>query len=335
MNTRRARSLPGKKRRSSRTWVPILSDTAAEKKIIELHKKSAPYREITSLTHRSPNAIKRVLELHEKSHVPPNESKRSAALRLLNQGKTRGEPRENRFLAVAIALDLTPQEVEGYYLDLMQLKCMHEFVKLYDRIKDILPDSISFHKSCESRGLTIADLYELKAVIDKSQEAKSNLSQLSIECEKTQKLLDHKVRLLKDLEFQERDLEDNLSMMSRQREILAQQLSDSKSIIDSIKSQDTFQEAERILQEEVDKILDSNSELINSALASTIITFGKNPFFQELLYPPSDEFRGKYLLNEFQRTVLPILETLRSRIQKNAIENIHYGLKKRDQDDSL
>jgi hypothetical protein len=81
--------------------------------------------------------------------------------------------------------------------------------------------------------------------------------------------------------------------------------------------------------------LDSNSELLDSAIASTIIALGKNPILRELLYPPSDEFRDNYLLNEFQKTAQPSLETMRRRIQKNALENIHYDLKKRAQDDSL
>jgi hypothetical protein len=260
--------------------------------------------------------------------VPPDESKRSAALRMLNQRKIPLARRGEIFLEVAIKLDLSPEEVEGYYVDLMRLLGMDDFVKLYDRIRDILPDFISFHKSCESRGLTIDDLYELKAVTDKSQEAKSHLSQLLLDCQNRQNLLDHKVLLLKNLELQERDLKSNLSMMSKQREILKQQISDLRSILDSVKSQDTYQETERIIQDGVKKILDSNSELLDSAFASTIIAFRKNPILRELLYPPSDEFRDNYLLNEFQKTAQPILETMRRRFQKNALENIHYDLKK-------
>lgn len=75
--------------------------------------------------------------------MPREENKRSATLRLLNEGET--------FLTVAIKLNLTPQQVEGIYLNLMQLKCMNDFIDLYDRVRDDLPNFNSFYNSCQSR----------------------------------------------------------------------------------------------------------------------------------------------------------------------------------------
>lgn len=116
-NFRENKKAPRKKRRGKK-YVPILSDKEAEDKIIALFLEGAPYWEIASMVHKAPNTIKRVIDSYKKSHVPGNESKRSAALRLLNREKTDGKSNRKNFLAVAIELDLSPQEVEGYYLEL-------------------------------------------------------------------------------------------------------------------------------------------------------------------------------------------------------------------------
>jgi hypothetical protein len=227
---------------------------------------------------------------------------------------------------------LSPQEVEGYYLDLMRLKGMDDFVNLYDRVKDILPDLIAFYESYKSKGHTIDELEKLKCLADESQEAESRLSELLRNEQNAQNSLDDKVRLLKVLEIQERDLESNNSMMSNQREFLKQEISDAQSILDSIKSHDAYQENERMIQNKVSKILDSNSRLLDSALVSVMIAFVKYPYLQELLIPPYDEIRGNYLINDFQKTALPILVILRGRILENALVNIYYELKKRAKD---
>ena len=139
MKMKPARKIKPRRKRRSRKWVPKLSKEETRRKIIDLNKEGAPYPTIASETHTSPKTIKEVIDSYEKSQVPHEESKRSAALRLLKN-------KENSRLSVAMRLDLSPEEVESYQLDLMRLEGLDDFVKAYTDVKESLLAFVAFYK---------------------------------------------------------------------------------------------------------------------------------------------------------------------------------------------
>jgi hypothetical protein len=314
------RKKSAKKKGRRKKWAPILSDKEAQDKIIELYLEGNTYPEMVSELHKSPNSIQKVIDSYKKSHVPPDDSKRSAALRLLAQKKNP--------LKVAIELDLSSEEVDEYNLELKKLNAMNDFDKLYNKVKDDLPDFITFYKSCRFNGITIDNFQRLEELAGESQKAESRLSALLRKEKYTQDSLDHKVRVLKKLEDQERNLRSSISKFSSELKLLEKEASDSYAILDSIKSQDRYRQIQEISQDEVRIMLDDTRELLEAAFGAIILVLGKYPDLQHLLYPPTGQLPDAYLRQVLEGSARPIFEEMKRRIQNTILERIHDELKR-------
>jgi hypothetical protein len=329
MKAKPARKIKPRRKRISKKWVPKLSKEETQRKIIDLYKEGAPYPTIASETHTSPKTIKEIIDSYEKSQVPHEESKRSAALRLLKN-------KENSRLSVAMLLDLSSKEVETYQLDLMRLEGLDDFVKAYADVKESLLAFVAFYKSIRPRGLTLDRVYELKMIADQSENINDRYQRISVNLHKTEDALKEKLKLVKELDSQESLLESSIPEMSKQLKALKKEESRLQSLVNYLKSEDTFQELNKIIQDEMTKILDSNNNLLAYGSVSTMIALTKDPRLYEMLDPYSSQFHDRSLAQERLTNIAePILFRLRSKIEQDVRDNILDELTRRAEESSL
>jgi DNA repair exonuclease SbcCD ATPase subunit len=329
MKTKPARKIKPRRKRRSKKWVPKLSKEETQRKIIDLYKEGAPYPTIASETHTSPKTIKEVIDSYEKSQVPHEESKRSAALRLLKN-------KDNSRLSVAMLLDLTSEQVETYQLELMRLEGLDDFVKAYDEVKESLLAFVAFYKSIRPRGLTLDEVYELKMIADQSENINDRYQRISVNLHKTEDALKEKLNLVKELDSQESLLQSSIAEMSKQLKALKKEESGLQSLVDYLKSEDASQEVIKIIQDEMAKILDSNNNLLAYASVSTMIALTKDPSLYEMLDPYSSQFHDRSLAEERLTNIAePILFRLRSKIEQDVRDNILDELIRRAEERSL
>jgi uncharacterized protein YeeX (DUF496 family) len=329
MKTKPARKIKPRRKRRSKKWVPKLSKEETQRKIIDLYREGAPYPTIASETHTSPKTIKEVIDSYEKSQVPHEESKRSAALRLLKN-------KENSRLSVAMLLDLSAEDIETYQLESMRLEGLDDFVKAYDEVKESLLAFVAFYKSIRPRGLTLDEVYELKMIADRSENINDRYQRISVNLHKTEDALKEKLNLVKKLDSQESLLQSSIAEMSKQLRALKKEESWLQSLVDYLKSEDTFQEVIKIIQEEMAKILDSNNNLLAYASVSTMIALTKDPRVYEMLDPYSSQFHDRCLAEaRLTKIAEPILFRLRSKIEQDARDNILDELTRRAEESSL
>ena len=136
------------------------------------------------------------------------------------------------------------------------------------------------------------------------------------------------------MDSQESLLQSSIAEMSKQLRALKKEESWLQSLVDYLKSEDTFQEVIKIIQEEMAKILDSNNNLLAYASVSTMIALTKDPRVYEMLDPYSSQFHDRSLAEaRLTKIAEPILFRLRSKIEQDARDNILDELTRRAEEE--
>lgn len=305
-----------KKRTNPKKWVPRLTPEESEKKVIELFNKGAPINDITRLAHKSPNTVEEIIKRHEKSKAPSSETKRSAALKLLKQGCKAEE--------LAIQLDLGPDEVEQYKTELMTLRGIDDYGRIYFEIRDKIQDLSSFYDLCKAKGIDLDQIPDLKALV-KNQESNTLINDsFQKHVQQLQQDINHKVTLIKNLEFDIRSMESKKKESELKLKGIEREISKAEAMLQIFNSEAGLAKIKSIARSEVNQILKSehNYAVIQNALSASISVFKAYPRFRQLLEPPP--FPHSYYTSqaEFMEIVNEIINKIQGKIQENAEENI-------------
>jgi hypothetical protein len=302
------------KRRRESDWVAPLSDKEVEEKIIEMKHHGATQAEIAHATHSAPLKVKTVWEEYKKTQVPRQESKRSAALGFLDEGRSS--------LSIARDLDLSFEEIEQFRLELMKLKGMDEYEKIYSKIGNLLTDLIDFYNSFQQHGLELDDLSELKDAVEQRRTLSTQNSGLVNDIRNAEFRLNKLIADMDRLEPIVANLNHDEKTLLKRKKYLNNQIARLESLVSSHASHPLYKAIERFIITELRNRLDAGTDLLEYALSSVILVLRNKPHLQRLLLGPSDYVQDPAMLHELIDNADPIMNHLRQKIEREALENI-------------
>jgi DNA-binding CsgD family transcriptional regulator len=305
-----------KKRTNPKKWVPRLSPEESEKKVIDLYKAGAPMQKIASEAHKSPNLATEIIKRHEKWMFPRSETKRSAALKLLKQGCKAEE--------LAVRLDLSPDEVEQYKTELMTLRGIDDYGRIYFEIRDKIQDLSSFYNLCKAKGIDLDQIPDLKALVKNQESIRLINDSLQERVQQLQQDINHKVTLIKNLEFDSKTMESKKKESELKLKVVERKISKAEAMLQTFNSEAGLAKIKSIVRSEKNQIMKSENldDLIYTALSALISVFKAYPRFRKFLEPPPFPESYNPSLSEFMELVKELIYKMKGKILENAEHNI-------------
>jgi hypothetical protein len=305
-----------KKRTNPKKWVPRLTPEESEKKVIELFNEGAPINDITRLAHKSPNTVEEIIKRHEKSKAPSSETKRSAALKLLKQGCKAEE--------LAIQLDLSPDQVEGYKSELMTFRGIDDYGRIYFEIRDKIQDFSSFYNLCKAKGIDLDQIPDLKALVKNQESNRLINDSLQERVQQLQQDINHKVTLINNLEFDSRSMESKKKESELKLKVIERKISKAEAMLQIFNSEAGLAKIRSIVRSEMNQTMKSENidDLIYTALSASISVIKAYPRFRKLLEPPPFPESYNPSPSEFMELVKELIYKMKGKILENAEHNI-------------
>jgi hypothetical protein len=309
----------------------ITSREEKERRVIELYKQGKTIREIAKEVHMSFASIGSITKKVNGEDKTKVLSIDTQALKLFSQDK--------KPLEVAIALDLSANQVEELYKQFWRLNDLHQLTLIYEEIKQYLPEFLQLFKIIKENKMdNKKDIVNALKYADQlpclENEFQTLLNQIGM-------LKNKKMVSQTDLVFFQKQISDSkkslnlheLDLESKRRKIaeMNNKLAGLNKMVEDVHKKEDYQKIERLAEEKVDSILTNKKAIILTAIISILAALRNDPDKQLLIYDAaeipsmnaiiSSSQNPESLLHPHHKTILKLAEIYYDELLKFAAYN--------------
>jgi len=247
---------------------------------------------------------------------PISENKRAADIKLLKQGCKAED--------LAVRLDLSPDEVEQYKSELMTLRGIDDYGRIYFNTRDKIQDLSSFYDLCKAEGIDLDQIQDLKELVKNRESNRLINDSLQEHAQQLQQDISRKIASIKNLEHVIRSMESKKKESELKLKAIERKISKAETILQIFNSEPGLAKIKSIIRSEMSQIMKSENidDLIYTALSASISVFKAYPRLRQLLEPPPFPDSYNPSPSEFVELVKEIMYKMQGKILENAEQNI-------------
>lgn len=274
-----------------------MSKEEEEKKIAEMLKAGHTFPEIAEVLHKSITTISEVKDRLDAVRLPKEKNRASEAYRLYKEGMNS--------LDVAIELGIDANESKKYFEEFLDLINADELKNIYLDIGQDIRAVLDLYTNLKDRGMTIDQILPLRQLPAQINQLINQLTSVKLEHDQLNKSVDD-LSIRKDqLQNEVIHFTSDVKYFNETKLQVSQDISSLNLVLNSIRQEDiSYQKIEQIATDSNKSFMNSQSEVLVTALASTILALKSDPLLTTLFLSPYSASQYPTLLESYTELAL-------------------------------
>jgi hypothetical protein len=285
-----------------------MSKVEEEKKIAGMLEAGHTFPEIAEVLHKSITTISEVKDRLDAVRLPKEKDRASEAYRLYKEGMNS--------LDVAIELGIDANESKKYFVEFLDLINADELENIYLDIGQDIRAVLDLYKTLKDQGLTIDQILSLRQLPAQINQLINQRTSVNLELYQLNKSVDD-LSIRKDqLQNKVIHLTLDVKNLNETKLQVSQDISSLKLILNSIRQGDiSYQKIEQIATDSNKSFMNSQSEVLVTALASTILALKNDPLLTTLFLSPYSGSQYPALLKSYTELALRAWDNVENHVK--------------------